>query len=94
MNENTENPSLLGLRLKNRLSAGELTLCFTIRFSRSVEAVQIAKTAGYDALYLDLEHSTLTIDQASQISPHQRAPSGEWTRRRGALMRGYLEAPA
>ncbi len=50
MNENTENPSLLGLRLKNRLSAGELTLCFTIRFSRSVEAVQIAKTAGYDAL--------------------------------------------
>ncbi len=68
MNENTENPSLLGLRLKNRLSAGELMLCFTIRFSRSMEAVQIAKTAGYDALYLDLEHSTLTIDQASQIA--------------------------
>ena len=67
MSDDTGNEALLGLRLKNKLAAGELALCLTVRFSRSVEIVQIASTAGYDALYVDLEHSTLTIDQASQI---------------------------
>jgi 2-keto-3-deoxy-L-rhamnonate aldolase RhmA len=68
MSESIKDEALLGLHLKKRLAAGELTLCHTVRFSRSVEIVQIAKTAGYDALYLDLEHSTLTIDQTAQIS--------------------------
>ena len=68
MSESTENAGLLGLRLKNKLGAGELALCLTVRFSRTIEIVQIAKTAGYDALYLDLEHSAMSIDQASQIA--------------------------
>lgn len=63
-----DQPHLLGLALKTRLAAGELALCMTVRFSRSVEIVQIAKLAGYDCLYLDLEHSAMTVEAAAQIS--------------------------
>jgi chitinase len=33
-----------------------------------VEIVRIAKSAGFDALYIDLEPSSLTLQAASQIS--------------------------
>jgi 2-keto-3-deoxy-L-rhamnonate aldolase RhmA len=68
MSETRNNPNLLGRALKQRLAAGQLTLCLTVRFSRSVEIVQIAKLAGYDSLYLDLEHSAMTIEACAQIS--------------------------
>ncbi len=60
--------NLLGLALKKRLAAGDLILCLTVRYSRTVEIVQIAKLAGYDSLYLDLEHSAMTIEASAQIS--------------------------
>lgn len=68
MSGDQDNPNLLGLRLKQRMAAGELVLCMTVRFARSVEIVQIAKVAGYDCLYLDLEHSAMTIEACAQIS--------------------------
>jgi 4-hydroxy-2-oxoheptanedioate aldolase len=40
----------------------------TVRLVSSVEIVRIAKTAGFDALYIDLEHSAFSIQTASQIS--------------------------
>lgn len=61
-------PGLLGARLKRRLADGDLILCATVRYSRTVEIVQVAKLAGYDALYCDLEHSTLSLDQVAQIA--------------------------
>ena len=39
----------------------------TVRFARSIEIAQIAKTAGFDTLYVDLEHNTLSIDTCCQI---------------------------
>ena len=68
MSERTKNPNLLGFALKERLAAGDLILCLTVRYSRSVEIVQIAKLAGYDSLYLDLEHSAMTMETCAQIS--------------------------
>ncbi len=67
MRESEENTNLLGRALKKRLAAGDLTLCLTVRYSRSVEIVQIAKLAGYDALYCDLEHSAMTLETCGQI---------------------------
>ena len=59
---------LLGRDFKRSLAAGNLNLCMTVRYSRTIEIAQVTRLAGYDALYCDLEHSALTIDQVSQIS--------------------------
>jgi 4-hydroxy-2-oxoheptanedioate aldolase len=40
----------------------------TVRLVSSVEIVRIAKTAGFDALYIDLEHSAFSIETTTQIS--------------------------
>jgi 2-keto-3-deoxy-L-rhamnonate aldolase RhmA len=68
MSGHDSNPNLLGLQLKKRLAAKELALCMTVRYSRTVEVVQIARLAGYDCLYLDLEHSAMTVEACAQIS--------------------------
>src|ERR1700730_5813722 len=39
----------------------------TIRLVRGVEIARLAKTAGFDMLYIDLEHSTLTLEATGQI---------------------------
>ena len=54
-------------RLKDKLAAGEVCASMIVRLSRGSEIARIAKTAGFDALYVDLEHSTLTLEAASQI---------------------------
>jgi 4-hydroxy-2-oxoheptanedioate aldolase len=38
-----------------------------VRLSRSIEIARIAKTAGFDMLYIDLEHSPLTLDATGHI---------------------------
>ena len=68
MSGDTGNPNLLGLQLKQRLAEGELALCMTVRYSRTVEVVQIARLSGYDCLYFDLEHSAMTIEACAQMS--------------------------
>ena len=39
----------------------------TVRLTRGVEIAQLAKTAGFDSLYIDLEHSSLSLETTSQI---------------------------
>ena len=39
----------------------------TVRLTRSVEIARLAKTAGFDSLYIDLEHSSLSLETTSQI---------------------------
>ena len=68
MSDSDDLPGLSGARLKRRLAGGEVILCATVRYSRTIEIVQIAKLAGYDALYCDLEHSTLALDDVAQIA--------------------------
>lgn len=39
---------------------------FGIRLVTNPAVVQLAKNGGFDAIFIDLEHSTLSIDDASQ----------------------------
>jgi 2-keto-3-deoxy-L-rhamnonate aldolase RhmA len=53
--------------VKEKLARGEVVASMTVRLSRSIEIARIAKTAGFDMLYIDLEHSPLTMDATGQI---------------------------
>jgi 4-hydroxy-2-oxoheptanedioate aldolase len=53
--------------MKEKLGRGEVVASMTVRLARSIEIAQIAKTAGFDTLYVDLEHNTLSIDACCQI---------------------------
>jgi 4-hydroxy-2-oxoheptanedioate aldolase len=54
--------------VKEKLARGEVIASMTVRVVPGVEIVRIAKTAGFDTLYIDLEHSSFSIQTASQIS--------------------------
>lgn len=54
--------------LKAKLARGETAYSMTVRLVRGVEIAAIAKSAGFDSLYIDLEHSGLSVDTAGQIS--------------------------
>jgi 4-hydroxy-2-oxoheptanedioate aldolase len=53
---------------RERLERGELSIGLGIRLGRSVDIAKILKTSGYDWVFLDLEHGTMSLDTASQIS--------------------------
>ena len=53
---------------KDKLKAGELALGFGVRNARSVDIAKIAKVCGFDWLFIDLEHNTMSIDMAVEIS--------------------------
>src|SRR2546429_2969276 len=72
---------------KERLDAGELALGVGIRQSRTVDIAAIMKACGYDWLFLDLEHNSMDLDTAVQISvaalgagiaPIVRVPAGQF----------------
>ena len=50
-----------------RLAQGEPLLSLGIRNARTAEIVRIAKTAGFGLVWIDLEHSSISIDCAVQI---------------------------
>jgi len=50
------------------LGRGRLSLGLSIRLGRGIEAVAAARTAGFDWLFLDLEHGPQSFDQFSQMA--------------------------
>jgi 2-keto-3-deoxy-L-rhamnonate aldolase RhmA len=52
---------------KEKLARGEVVASMTVRLSRTIEIAQIAATAGFDTIYVDMEHNTLSIDATCQI---------------------------
>jgi 4-hydroxy-2-oxoheptanedioate aldolase len=77
----------LGNPALTRLAAGELALGVGIRQSRTVDIAAIMKACGYDWLFLDLEHNSMDLDTAVQISvaalgvgiaPIVRVPAGQF----------------
>jgi 2-keto-3-deoxy-L-rhamnonate aldolase RhmA len=54
--------------VKEKLARGEVVASMTVRIVPGVEIVRIAKSAGFDTLYIDLEHSSLSMQATSQIS--------------------------
>jgi 2-keto-3-deoxy-L-rhamnonate aldolase RhmA len=68
------------------LGRGEIALSMQVRLVESIEIADIAKSCGYDSLYIDVEHSALTLRQTGQIciaanavgvTPFVRVPSIE-----------------
>jgi len=53
--------------VKERLARGEVASSMTVRLTRSGENRRLAKAAGFDSLYVDLEHSSLSLETTSQI---------------------------
>jgi 2-keto-3-deoxy-L-rhamnonate aldolase RhmA len=70
--------------VKEKLARDEVVASMTVRLVRSIEIARIAKTAGFDTIYVDVEHSSLSYETASQIciaaleigmAPFVRVPS-------------------
>lgn len=53
--------------LKGKLARGDLVASMIVRISRGPEIGRIAATAGFDALYVDLEHSVLSLETTALI---------------------------
>jgi 2-keto-3-deoxy-L-rhamnonate aldolase RhmA len=51
-----------------RLRAGELAIGLGLRQARTVDIAQIARTCGFDWLFIDCEHSSMDLDTAAQIA--------------------------
>ena len=54
--------------MKAAMQSGKIVASFNVNRWRSVDAAEIAKFAGFEWLFLDLEHSTLSEDLAAQMS--------------------------
>jgi hypothetical protein len=48
--------------VKEKLARGEVVASMTVRLVRGIEIARIAKTAGFDSLYVDLEHSSFSLE--------------------------------
>jgi 4-hydroxy-2-oxoheptanedioate aldolase len=59
--------SILRNNVKEKLAAGNAVSCMSVRAMRSVEIARIAKSSGYDAMYIDMEHNAFSMDATSQI---------------------------
>jgi len=79
-------PATLRNAARERLEAGELALGVILRQARTVDIAPIMQAAGYDWLFLDLEHNSMDLDTAVQISvaalgigiaPVARVPAGQ-----------------
>lgn len=80
-------PEILTNAARDRLEKGELALGIGVRQARTVDIAPMMKAAGYDWLFLDLEHNSMDLDTAVQISvaalgvgiaPIARVPAGEF----------------
>src|ERR1700692_2476886 len=53
--------------VKEKLARGEVVASMTVRLVRGIEIARIAATAGFDSLYVDLEHSSFSLETCGQI---------------------------
>ncbi len=53
--------------VKEKLGRGEVVASMTVRLIRGIEIARLAKTAGFDCLYVDLEHSSFSLETTGRI---------------------------
>ncbi len=53
--------------VKAKLTRNEVALSMIVRLVRGIEIASLARTAGLDSIYIDLEHNSFSIDSTSQI---------------------------
>jgi 2-keto-3-deoxy-L-rhamnonate aldolase RhmA len=87
--------------LGQKLASGELALALICKQARTPDIALAAKTCGYDVLYFDLQHSTLSSEVASQlclaalgagITPMVRVPQHDYGLAARLLDSGALAA--
>jgi 2-keto-3-deoxy-L-rhamnonate aldolase RhmA len=54
--------------MKMKMDSGGLAVGMIVRLMRGVEIAAIAKSAGFDCLYIDLEHCSFSLETVAQIS--------------------------
>jgi 2-keto-3-deoxy-L-rhamnonate aldolase RhmA len=73
---------------RDRLVSGELSIGIAVRFARTVDIAPAMRAAGYDWLFIDLEHGSMPLDTVAQISSAAiscgisslvRVPKGEYS---------------
>ena len=62
-----QSSDILRNNVREKLARDEVVASMTVRLVRGIEIASIAKTAGFDSLYVDLEHSSLGLDATGQI---------------------------
>lgn len=84
---------------REKLEKGELSLGVGVRLTRSVEIAKAMATAGFDWLFLDMEHGVMSLEACAQIStaaldaaiaPIARVPNGQYSIATRALDNGAL----
>ena len=84
---------------REKLEQGALSLGCGVRLTRSVEIGTAMKSAGFDWLFIDCEHGTMSLDAAAQIAvaaldagiaPIVRVPNGEYSMATRVLDNGAL----
>lgn len=72
---------------RERLEAGEVAVGVGLRQARTVDIATAMKTCGFDWLFIDLEHNSMSLDTAVQIAmtaapigiaPLVRVPAGRY----------------
>ncbi len=63
----SEPKDVLSNNVRDKLARGEVVSSMTVRLVRSIEIARIAKTAGFDSIYIDMEHNSFSIDACGQI---------------------------
>ncbi|CAN5461605.1 aldolase/citrate lyase family protein [soil metagenome] len=58
---------ILRNHVKDKFARDEVVSSMTVRLVRGVEIARIAKTAGFDTLYVDMEHCSFSLDTTGQI---------------------------
>lgn len=73
---------------RERLGKGELALGVGVRLARTTDIAKMMASAGFDWLFIDLEHGTISLDTAAQMSvaaldagiaPIPRVPAGQFS---------------
>src|SRR5216684_4431909 len=84
---------------REKLEQGQLSLGVGVRMTRSVEIAKAMAVAGFDWLFLDMEHGVMSLEACAQIStaaldagiaPIARVPNGEYAIATRALDNGAL----
>lgn len=89
---NIQAKDILRNNVREKLNRNEVVSSITVRLTRGVEIARIAKTAGFDSIYIDLEHNSFSLDTTGQIcmaalaigiAPFVRVPANnpEWISR-------------
>lgn len=58
---------ILRNNVKDKLARGEVVSSMMVRLVRGVEIARIAKTAGFDSFYIDMEHCSFSMDDIGQV---------------------------